>query len=430
MFKPERFGPESSKHPESEQPLEKELHGPEGRRGVIFDFLEKEGRGPETLKTGLDTEKLNQLIKESGRGDVEYTEDGSIRDQFFTAFHPDVKYATVAAINGAPERELTPELRELKSFMPFLKNYILERAARHGAEPELPADDAVIIGFAKKEGREKTPLLGGYHASLSEQGNKVYDKTLQESVRLEGGDRQEYRTADVLRALAHDYAHSAEYKLYGRLSKAIADARGRLAATPPGNERERQKLESKVAEAIARMNASDIDVRQYGLLMVGRDHAIEIDGEASGFSLGAALFEYATDKIGRECIAAYLKERGKDLPPPRNALERLELRDLAGERIADADLEGLEDRDHATGSYMVEYGNKVLAPAHEALKRFGHLRAAAEEAVEEAALTGKFRKIKALRGRITELPPEDIDALRKYARKGAVFLRPLFAGSK
>lgn len=394
MFTPEKFTPKTSKHPETGKPLKDDLEAPEGRRGVLTAYLERAAKDPDILRDGLDVQKLNGLI------DVEFKQDGErVEDSFMARFHTGIKYAPLAAIESAPDAALSPEMRELRDFMPFLRRKLQEKARAVGFEPQLPPGEAVVIGFGKKDPDAK--LLGGYHASLNEQGYKIFDALLQENLRLDGSERPEYRALDVLRSVAHDFTHSTQYKLFGRVS---ADP-DHGAAGP-----------------------EDISIKRYGLSMLGKDHGITVDGKESRFSLAGSLFETATDGIAREIVQEYLDERG--LPAPESRLEELMLKDLRGEIITAEDVTDLPEAERQTGEYMVRYGQDILEPAERVLELMGPLRPALWTAMREASFTGKFTRVGDMRAWLDELPPENVAKLKEYAIKGAVFLRPLFEGKE
>lgn len=398
MFAPEKFTPRTSRHPETGKPLQDDLEAQEGRRGVLFRFLADAAKRPETLRDGLDIDKLNSLI------DVEFRPHKpggqSAEDRFMARFHPGIKYAPLSAIESAPDEALSPEMRELRDFMPFLRGKLREKALAADFEPKLPPGEAVVIGFGKKD--PEAELHGGYHASLNEQGYKIFDALLQENLRLDGAERPEYRALDVLRSVAHDFTHSTQFKLFGRAS---ADPERGY----PGPE--------------------DISIKRYGLAMLGRDHAVEIDGEKRETSLGAALFEYATDDLAREIVREYLEERG-GLPEPESKLEELMLKDFRGEAISPEDAAGLPETEKETGEFMVKYGKDIVRPAEEVLRLMGPLRERMLAAMREASFTGKFTRVRDMRAWLDELPPENVAKLKEYALEGAIFLRPLFEGKE
>lgn len=425
----ERFTP-SSFDPETGRSLEQELNAPESRRGKLFAFLGEAAKDPRVLIDGMDVARLNAEVSAAEAGDTEFSDDARGPDVFKTTFHPDMRYAPLSAIERADEAALSPELRELRDFMPFLREYLRAKGKVHGIDLHAPESDRIIIGFAQREGVTDAPIVGGFHAGLNEQGYKFYDGTLQENIRLDAEESPEYRMADMLRSVAHDTVHASQYKLFGSSGTRVAFLGRKL-------DRRRQEgaeawevraLEDQLGLARYNEAASAAELRQYGLAMPANDHAIEIDGRQIPFSLGAMLFEYATDKIALEAVSAYLAREGKELPEPSTEIERLSRLDLAGKRIRREDVhwDALDGNGKRAAEEMVSFGDTMHAPAERILDLLGPLREPVLEAMAEAGFTGKFRKMKALRSRMDALAPEAKEALKGYAEKGAVFLRPLF----
>lgn len=437
----EQFAPSSQRREGG--PLEEELTGEGSRRDALSSFLREASDDPRTLQDGLDVEKLNAVLREANAGDVEHVAERGGLDQFTTTFHPDIKYATLAAVERAKDEELTPELREARGFMEFFRGYLAEVGKRHKVELRTPESSNVIIGIGRKQTDGEAPIVGGFHAGLNEQGYKFFDATLQENMRMDTDEAPEYRVADMLRSLAHDSVHSAQYKLFGSASQRREHWERKRDAASQAMFDDPSATEEWVAanEGVDRMKRiekiSDADLRQYGSVMPGLDHGIKIDGKQTPLSLGAALFEYTTDRVAREAVREYQRTRGTMLPEPKNELERLARRDLGGERIDTDEVRWGELREKSNAfsavNEMVSYGESILKPAEHVRSLLGPLCEDFDEAMEEAVFTGKFRKMKALRERMGELEPKAREQLQKYAKKGAMVLRPLFTeapGSK
>lgn len=453
----ERFTRSSARRGDGSS-VERELTGEGSRRDVLFAFLQGASRDPEVLVNGLDMEELNAVLRAADAGTADYSPDRNVGlRSFTTAFHPDITYAPLAAIERAEEEELSPELRAARAFMEFLRRFLRERGQRYGAELCAPESERVIIGFSRRHTDGDAPIIGGFHAGLNEQGYKYYDATLQENIRMDTDETPEYRVADLLRSLAHDSVHAAQLKIFGSASSRIAHFERRRVEMRKRHERQRaavrdpeSALPAEVAEAQERARrraerglqrlldrarhvatVSDAQLLQYGSILMGMDDPVTINGEQTPLPLGAALFEYTSDRVGREAVTAYHAARGTGLPEPANELERLSRMDLEGKRIAPEDVrwEELSGNARKAAEEMVKYHKSIVAPVEHVAHLFGALADDFEGALEEAVLTGKFRKMARLRERMQELDPAVLEELRGFAATGAVVMRPLFAGA-
>lgn len=439
--------------------MQRALTGEGSRRDVLVTFLREASRDPAVLVSGLDMEKLHAALHAADAGTAEYSPDRSTGlRSFFTAFHPDITYAPLAAIERAEEEELSPELSAARGFVGFLRDFLQERGRRNGVELRIPEGERVIIGFSRKGPVSDTPIIGGFHAGLNEQGYNYYDGTLQENIRMDTDEAPEYRVADVLRSLAHDTVHAVQFKLFGSASRRIARVERILEAMRHRHRQERRAAAKEASSSFAEISGpkervrervqharmlerlldrarhvatvSDAQLLQYGSIIFGLDHPVTIHGEQTPIPLGAALFEHTVDRIAREAVAAYQVDRGAALPEPVNELERVARMDLEGTRIARKDVrwDELAGNAREAAEQMVKYHESVVAPVAYVEGLLGPLVDDFGQAMEEAVLTGKFLKMLRLRERVHELDPPALEELRGFAEKGAMVMRPLFTG--
>lgn len=428
MYNPEKFAFTAKE-------TEKKLHSETGRRGVLFSFLQKESEDPSLVDRGLDINNLNANLAEVDADDVllDFGSKKGRAGRFMARFSSDVKYVTAAALEKTDDGQLPTEcafeLSQLKKILPFLRDYTKKVAMRAGLDKSIISNEKIIIGFATKERDTEMPLTGGYHSDLSEQGYKAYDMVVQGNLRIDTSERPEYRAIDLLRGVAHDAVHSMQYKQWGGVAEKIAMYEKRLATAMQDGEPEEvhTQLKQRIATLKDEAPYTNLDLVQYGSAFFKKDTS----AEKNHVPLGAALFEYITDKIARESVKDFMKKEGITLPSPESQLEELDVRDWNGEAIQEQDVQGLEGKDEKIGNIMKDYATDILDGAHEVLQALGPLREEFEEALTVCILSGKFTKMQEFGKRLnatdytlsdgTRLPKEKFEEWAKHT----IILRPL-----